>query len=122
MPEYGSLFPVLGSPKPSYSALFRHATPYAWRNRLRMIPTWRSERAPGEVPSGSLVHFLATLAHEPGRGGDVPELLVVVGGTSGQRAAQKGRRNGTATRQTRYADCSQEHTCAKTYGNTQNVT
>ena len=66
MPEFGSRFPVLGSPNPSYPDLCRQATPYAWRNRLRRIPLGRSEDARGEVREGGARH---SVPPESGRGG-----------------------------------------------------
>ena len=51
MPELGSRFPVLGSPNPSYPALCRQATSYAWRNRLRRIPLGRSDCCHWRVPA-----------------------------------------------------------------------
>ena len=39
MPEFGSRFPVLGSPNPSYPALCRQATSCAWRSRPRKAPS-----------------------------------------------------------------------------------
>jgi len=59
MPELGSRFPVLGSPNPSYPALCRQATSYAWRNRLQRIPLGRSDAARGEVPEGRAGHSVA---------------------------------------------------------------
>ena len=61
MPEFGSRFPVLGSPNPSYPALCRQATSYAWRNRLRRIPLGRSDGIRGEVPEGRAGHSVAAL-------------------------------------------------------------
>ena len=49
MPEYGWLFPVSGSPDPSYPAQFRQATSSAWRNRQRQIQHRRSENNRAEV-------------------------------------------------------------------------
>ena len=51
MPEFRSRFPVLGSPNPSYPALCRQATSYAWRNRLRRIPLGRSDCCHWRVPA-----------------------------------------------------------------------
>ena len=70
MPEFGSRFPVLGSPNPSYPALCRQATSYAWRNRLRRIPLGRSEDARGEVREGGARHSVAALGgQDPGGAG-----------------------------------------------------
>ena len=70
MRESGSRFPALGSPNPSYPALCRQATSYAWRNRLRRIPLGRSEDARGEVRKGGARHSVAALGGQnPGRAG-----------------------------------------------------
>ena len=59
---FSECFPALGLPTPSSPALFREATTYAWRNRLRKIPTGKSERNRGEVLRGGPGHSGATLA------------------------------------------------------------
>ena len=70
MPEFGSRFLVLGSPNPSYPALCRQATSYAWRNRLRRIPLGWSEDARGEVREGGARHSVAALGGQnPGGAG-----------------------------------------------------
>ena len=70
MPESGSRFPVLGSPNPSYPALCRQATSYAWRNRLRRIPFGRSDNAHGEVWKGGARHSVAAFSGQnPGGAG-----------------------------------------------------
>ena len=87
MPELGSRFPVLGSPNPSYPALCRQATLYAWRNRLRRIPLGRSEDARGGVRKGCAKHSVAALrGKNPG--------LARLGGSGGQRPAPKGGTEG----------------------------
>ena len=72
MPEFRSRFPVLGSPNPSYPALCRQATSYAWRNRLRRIPLGKSEDARGEVRKGSARHSVAALGGQNPSGAGLP--------------------------------------------------
>ena len=72
MPEFRSRFPVLGSPNPSYPALCRQATSYAWRNRLRRIPVGRSEDARGEVRKGAARHSVAALGGQNPGGMGLP--------------------------------------------------
>ena len=72
MPEFRSRFPVLGSPNPSYPALCRQATSYAWRNRLRRIPLGRSEDARGEVREGGARHSVAALGGQNPGGAGLP--------------------------------------------------
>ena len=72
MPEFGSRFPVLGSPNPSYPALCRQATSYAWRNRLRRIPLGRSEDAHGEVREGGARRSVAALGGQNPSGAGLP--------------------------------------------------
>ena len=72
MPEFGSRFPVLGSPNPSYPALCRQATSYAWRNRLRRIPLGRCEIAHGEVRRGGAEHSVAVLGGQNPGGAGLP--------------------------------------------------
>ena len=72
MPEFGSRFPVLGSPNPSYPALCRQATSYAWRNRLRRIPLGWSEDARGEVREGGARHSVAALGGQNPGGAGLP--------------------------------------------------
>ena len=69
-PEFASRFRVLDFPNPSYPAVCRQATSYAWRNRLRRIPLGWSEDARGEVREGGARHSVAALGGQnPSRGG-----------------------------------------------------
>ena len=67
MLEIGSRFPALGPPNPSYPALCRQATSYAWRNRLRRIPLGRSESAHGEVRQSGAGTFRGGLGRPESR-------------------------------------------------------
>ena len=72
MPEFGSRFPVLGSPNPSYPALCRQATSYAWRNRLQRIPRGKSENVRNEVREGGARHSVAALGGQNPGGAGLP--------------------------------------------------
>ena len=72
MPEFRLRFPVLGSPNPSYPALYRQATSYAWRNRLRRIPLGRSEGARGEVREAGARRSVAALGGQNPGGAGLP--------------------------------------------------
>ena len=114
MPEFSSRFPVLGSPNPSYPALCRQATSYAWRNRLRRIPLGRSEDARREVRECGARHSVAALGGQNPGGARV--FLAGLGGPGGQTAAPKAGRKGATRRAIHYAQCVLEDRGAKCEG------
>ena len=95
--------PGVGFPNPSYPALFRRATTYAWRNRLRKIPTGRSERTRGEILTGGRGTLGGRWRRDSRWIGGAPELLAGLGGPNGQTGLQEAKWNGAAVRAKRYA-------------------
>ena len=116
MPEFRLRFPVLGYPNPSHPALYRQATSYAWRNRLRRITLGRSDNAHSEVQQGGARRSVAAWAVRIQAGRGCPEFLAGLGGLDGSRAAPKAGRKGSTRRAIRYAQCVLEDMGAKCEG------